>query len=135
MKGQPHLPIASLGTRNGKQAWSGLSLPLILVFFHSFAFLPYCTQAPAGRCPWESSWEYLFKSPLTLTLLFLSESHCPHCLGSRTFQEIHGQERERVVVTHKEAVNLTAVCGGRDDYQRSRKGDGIVCHRVTPGAC
>lgn len=82
MKGQPHLPIASLGMATS-MFWS-VCLPFILVFFYSFASLPYCTQALAHRCPWE----YFFKSPLTL-LLFLSESHCPHHLRSRTFQEIH----------------------------------------------
>lgn len=37
------------------------------------------------------------------------------------------------MVTHKEGVNLTAVCGGRDDGQRSRKG--MIYARVTPRAC
>lgn len=38
------------------------------------------------------------------------------------------------MVTHKEAVNLQSV-REKTDYQRSKKGNEIVCHRVTPEAC
>lgn len=44
--------------------------------------------------------------------------------------KIHKQEKDRVEVTHKEAVNLQCVWE-KIYYQRSRKGDEIACHTNT----